>query len=91
MGAILTSYWIIVFFFHLLIKFMLHTDEETYIKIQDLVINNNFDILVHNIDVCYVLKWNSFLKVITYWKKTFHHYELDGNLWSLPIFCFYKL
>ncbi len=35
---------------------MLRIDEETYIKIQDLVINLNFDILVHNIDVCYVLK-----------------------------------
>jgi len=35
---------------------MLHIDEETYIKIQDLVININFDIFVHNIDVCYVLK-----------------------------------
>jgi hypothetical protein len=91
MGAILTSYWIIVCFFHFLIEFMLHIDEKTYKKIQDLVINLNFDILVHNIDVCYVLKWNSFLKVITYWKKTFHYYELDGNLWSLPIFHFYKL
>jgi len=70
---------------------MLRIDEETYIKIQDLVINPNFNILVHNIDVYYILKWNSFLKVITYWKKTFHYYELDGNLWSLPISHFYKL
>ncbi len=35
---------------------MLRIDEKTYIKIQDLVINPNFDILVHNIDVCYILK-----------------------------------
>jgi hypothetical protein len=48
---------------------MLHIDEETYIKIQDLVININFDILVHNIDVCYVLKLNSFLKGINILKK----------------------
>ncbi len=76
MGAILISYYIIMFVFHFQIDFVLHIDEETFIKIQDLVIKIEFDIHVHKIDGCYVLKVNSFHHkkiyfVITYCKKTF--------------------
>jgi hypothetical protein len=35
---------------------VLHIDEETFLKIQDLVKNLEFDIHVHKIDWCYVLK-----------------------------------
>jgi hypothetical protein len=76
MGAILISYYITMFVFHLKIDFVLHIDEETFIKIQHLVIKLEFDIHVHKIDGCYVLKVNYFHHkyiyiVITYCKKTF--------------------
>ncbi len=56
MGAILMSYYIIVFVSHCQLDFVLHIDEETFLKIQDLVKNLEFDIHVHKIDWCYVLK-----------------------------------
>ncbi len=66
MGAILMSSYIIVFVFHCQIDFVLHIDEETFLKIQDLVINLEFDIHAHKIDGCYVLKVSFF-----YHKKVF--------------------
>jgi hypothetical protein len=60
MGAILMSYYIIVFVSHCQIDFVLHIDEETFLKIQDLVIYLEFDIHVHKINGCYVLKVSFF-------------------------------
>jgi hypothetical protein len=56
MGAILMFYCIIVFVSHCQLDFVLHINEETFLKIQDLVTNLEFDIHVHKIDGCYVLK-----------------------------------
>jgi hypothetical protein len=56
MGAILMSYYIIVFVSHCQFDFVLHINEETFLKIQDLVTYLEFDIHVHKIDGCYVLK-----------------------------------
>ncbi len=59
-STILTSYWIIMFVFHFQIDFVFHIDAKISIKIQDLVLNVEFDICVHKIDVCYLLKVNIF-------------------------------
>ncbi len=56
MDAILMSYYIIVFVSHCQIDFVLHIDEETFLKIQDLVTYLEFDIHVQKINGCYVLK-----------------------------------
>jgi hypothetical protein len=50
MGAILASYYIIMFVFHFQINFVLHM--ETFVNIQDLVMNFEFDIHVHKIGGC---------------------------------------
>jgi hypothetical protein len=49
-----------MFFFHLQIDFVLRIGEESFVKIQDLVVNLKSDIHVHTIDECYVLKVNFF-------------------------------
>jgi len=49
-----------MFVFHFQIDFVFHIDEKISIKIQDLVLNVEFDICVHKIDVCYLLKVNIF-------------------------------
>ncbi len=80
MGAILVFYWIIVFVSHFQIDLMLHIGEENCVKIQDLVINFEFDIHIHRIDGCYNLKVNYFHHekvsfVITHCKKNLHYCE----------------
>ncbi len=52
MDAILAFYWIIVFVSHFQINFVLHIGEESCVKIQDLVIDFEFDIHIHRIDGC---------------------------------------
>jgi len=80
MDAILTFYWIILFVSHFQINLLLHIGEESCGKIQDLVINFEFDICIHRIDGCYNLKVNSFHHekvslVITHCKKNLHYCE----------------
>ncbi len=63
-----------MFIFHYQIDLMLHIGEESCVKIQDLVINFEFDIHIHRIDGCCNLKVNSFhdekvFFVITHCKK----------------------
>jgi hypothetical protein len=64
-----------VFVFHLQINFVLHIGEESFVNIQNLVMNLEFDIHVHMIDGCCVLIINYFhhekIFVIRYCKKTF--------------------
>jgi hypothetical protein len=69
-----------VFVSHFQIDLVLHIGEESCVKIQDLVINFEFDIHIHSIDGCYNLKVNSFHHekvsfVITYCKINFHYCE----------------
>ncbi len=64
---------------------MLHIGEESFVKIQDLVVNVKFDIHVHMIDGCFVLKVIFFHHkkisfVITYCKKNLRYCEHDENL-----------
>jgi hypothetical protein len=49
-----------MFVFHFQIDFVFHIDEEISIKNQDLVLNFEFDMCVHKIDVCYLLNVNTF-------------------------------
>ncbi len=49
-----------MFVSHFQIYFVLHNGEESCVKIQDLVINFEFDIHIHRIDGCYNLKVNFF-------------------------------
>jgi len=42
------------FVFHFQIDFVLHIDEENFIRIQDLVIKFEFDFYAHKIDGCYI-------------------------------------
>jgi len=69
-----------VFVSHLQIELVSHIVEESCGKIQDLVINFEFDIHIHRNDGCYNLKVNSFHHekvsfVITHCKKNLHYCE----------------
>jgi hypothetical protein len=95
MVQILISYYIIMFVFHFQIDFVLHIDEETFIKIQDLVMKLEFDFHVHIRLMDVMLKVNFFHHkkiyfVIPCCKKNLHYCEHDQNLWILPIIHFYK-
>ncbi len=65
---------------HFEIDLRLHNGEKSCVKIQDLVINLEFDIHIHRIDGCYNLEVNSFHHekvsfVITHCKKILHYCE----------------
>ncbi len=67
-----------MFVFHFQIDFVLHNGEESCVKIQDLVINFEFDVHIHKIDGCYDLKVNFFHHkkvtfVITHCKRILHY------------------
>jgi hypothetical protein len=49
-----------MFVFHFQIDIVFHIDEKISIMIQDLVLNIEFDICVHKVDVCYLLNVNIF-------------------------------
>jgi hypothetical protein len=59
-GCNSSIYWIVVFVSHFQIDLLLHIGEESCGKIQNLVINFEFDIRIHRIDGCYNLKVNFF-------------------------------
>ncbi len=74
-----------MFVSHFQIDLVLHIGEGSCVKIQDLVINFEFDIHMHRIDGCYNLKEISFhhekvFIVITHCEKNLHYCQYDESL-----------